>query len=392
MNADVSKHNNDKIDDIILWIIFFFLAFMIFSTFLVQTTVIILLLAYFVRIITRRKLSYFHTPLDIPFLVFILARSCAIIFSTDASLSLASWNKEIFFYVTFFLCTNLLYDKEKASIKLLFRLLIIAAVIASIYGTTKVLLGIEERATSTTSGYYTLGVYLTVVFSITLGLGRSKEFFPSRILWPVILIIIFIGIIFTQNRIHWGIAALVLLFVGVMRERLLLVTAAAVGAAIVFLVPSLTERFLETLHFTEHLSDRDVLWQGAFMIILVHPFLGFGTRTFRSIFPLIDSLTDKGIGSWHSDFLQMYFEGGVINLAAFLWVMVCIFYYGIKSVKDKLTSKFNKDLLFAVLLGISVFYMTALVGEFILDPISTLFFQFLLAIASIIIAKGNAFE
>jgi len=388
----VSKNTTDKIDDFIWWIIFFFLGSMIFSTFLVQATVIILFLAYIVRIITRRKINYFYTPLDIPFLVFIIARSLAIIFSTDASLSVASWNKEIFFYITFFLCTNLLFDKDKASIKMLFRVLIIAAVIASIYGTTKVLLGFTDRASSSTSGYYTLGVFLTVVFSITLGLGRSKEFFPSRILWPFILIIIFIGIIFTQNRIHWGIAALVLLFVGIMRERLLLFSTVVVGAAMIYLVPSLTQRFTETLHFTEHLSDRDVLWQGAFMIISVHPFLGFGTRTFRSIFPLTDSLTDKGIGSWHSDFLQMYFEGGIINLAAFLWVMISIFSYGIKAVKSKLTSKFNKELLFAVLLGISVFYMTALVGEFILDPISTLFFQFLLAIASIIIAKGNAFE
>ena len=389
----MSKNTTDKIDDFIWWIIFFFLGSMIFSTFLVQATVIILFLAYIVRIITRRKINYFYTPLDIPFLVFIIARSLAIIFSTDASLSVAYTSVSVALpAITFFLCTNLLFDKDKASIKMLFRVLIIAAVIASIYGTTKVLLGITDRASSTTSGYYTLGVFLTVVFSITLGLGRSKEFFPSRILWPFILIIIFVGIIFTQNRIHWGIAAIVLLFVGIMRERLLLLSTAVVGAVVIYFVPSLTQRFTETLHFTEHLSDRDVLWQGAFMILSVHPFLGFGTRTFRSIFPLKDSLTDKGIGSWHSDFLQMYFEGGIINLAAFLWVMISIFSYGIKAVKSKLTSKFNKELLFAVLLGITVFYMTALVGEFILDPISTLFFQFLLAIASIIIAKGNAFE
>ncbi|MEJ2507341.1 MAG: hypothetical protein P8Y81_13860, partial [Ignavibacteriaceae bacterium] len=131
----MSKNTTDKIDDFIWWIIFFFLGSMIFSTFLVQATVIILFLAYIVRIITRRKINYFYTPLDIPFLVFIIARSLAIIFSTDASLSVASWNKEIFFYITFFLCTNLLFDKDKASIKMLFRVLIIAAVIASIYGT-----------------------------------------------------------------------------------------------------------------------------------------------------------------------------------------------------------------------------------------------------------------
>ncbi|MEE9449356.1 MAG: hypothetical protein V3V72_04825 [Ignavibacteriaceae bacterium] len=119
-----------------------------------------------------------------------------------------------------------------------------------------------------------------------------------------------------------------------------------------------------------------------------HPILGFGTRTFREIFPLLESLQDARISSWHSDYLQMYFESGIIGLGAFLWVTFSIYKNGIIVIKNKLSSDFNRDLLFAVLLGITSLYLTAFVGGFILDPILTLLFQFLVAVIGVIYVKA----
>jgi len=387
-----TENKIDKLNDNVFWMIFIFLAGMIFSLFLAEAVIIFIFLAYIFKSIRDKKFYYFKTPLDFAFLAFIFARILSIFFSTDISVSAASLNKEIFFYSSFFLFTYFLNKDDERTFLILFKILILAAIVASMYGTLKVLLGFVERASSTTSGYSTLGMFLAVIFCITLGLGRNKKFFPSRILWFIVLLIIVTGILFTFNRTHWGIVALLSLFIIILRERTFLVFALTLTGIMIFFVPSLSDRFLQLLHFNQHLSDRDVIWKGAYMLMFDHPLLGFGTRTFRNIFPLMDSLTDKGVASWHSDYIQMYFEGGIVSLAAFLWVMVSVFYYGVKTVKDKFTNKFNKDLLFAVLLGISVFYLTALVGGFILDPISTLLFQFLLAVAGIIIAKGFSTE
>jgi O-antigen ligase len=268
------------------------------------------------------------------------------------------------------------------------KILILAAAVASLYGTSKVLLGIVDRAESSTSGYSTLGMFLTVVYAISIGLGKNKKYFPSKYVWYIVLIILLTGILFTYNRTHWGIVGLITLFVAITHERILLIVPVVFAAIIILFVPSLSERFIQLIYFNQNLSDRDVIWCGAYQLMFDHPFAGFGTRTFKEIFPLFDQMQDKGVASWHSDYLQMYFESGLIGLIAFLLLMFTIFKNGIRVIKNKITSELSSDILFAVLLGLSAFYLTAFVGGFILDPINSILFQFLIAIIGVISAKA----
>lgn len=388
MKINYTENKSDKLNDFVFWMILILLCGMIFSLVLAEAAIIILLFTYIFKSVKDKKLYYFKTPLDKAFLAFIIARLLSIIFSNNISASVASLNREIFFYSSFFLFTYFLKNEDEKSIIILFKVLIIAAVFSSLYGTSKVLLGLEERASSSTSGYSTLGMFLTVVFSITIGLGKNDKFFPNRIVWFIVLLIIITGLLFTFNRTHWGIVALISLFMIIIRERTFIVVAIALTGFIILFVPSLSERFYQLIYFNQYLSDRDIIWKGAHILMFDHPILGFGTRTFREIFPLLESLQDAGVSSWHSDYLQMYFESGIIGLAAFLWVMFSIYKNGIKVIKNKLSSDFNHDLLFAVLLGITSLYLTAFVGGFILDPIITLLFQFLVAVIGVISVKA----
>ncbi len=388
MKINYTENKSDKFNNFVFWMILILLGGMIFSLFLAEAAIIILLFTYIFKSVKDKKLYYFKTPLDKAFLAFIIARLLSIIFSNNISASVESLNREIFFYSSFFLFTYFLKKEDEKSIIILFKVLIIAAVFSSLYGTSKVLLGLEERASSSTSSYSTLGMFLTVVFSITIGLGKNDKFFPNRIVWFITLLIIITGILFTFNRTHWGIVALISLFMIIIRERTFIVVAVALAGFIIVFAPTLSERFYQLIYFHQHLSDRDIIWKGAYILMFDHPILGFGTRTFREIFPLLESLQDARISSWHSDYLQMYFESGIIGLGAFLWVTFSIYKNGIIVIKNKLSSDFNRDLLFAVLLGITSLYLTAFVGGFILDPILTLLFQFLVAVIGVIYVKA----
>lgn len=68
--------------------------------------------------------------------------------------------------------------------------------------------------------------------------------------------------------------------------------------------------------------------------------------------------------------------------------MFTIYKNGIRIIKNKITSELSPDILLAVLLGLSAFYLTAFVGGFILDPINSILFQFLTAIVGVISAKA----
>ena len=382
------KISNYKNNDLSFWLIIILLASMMFSLFILQAALIILLIAYLYKSIKDKKFYYFKTPIDNAFLVFIAVRVLSIIFSTNISLSLPSLNKEIIFYSTFFLFTHFLNQDEENNFVLMIKILILSGTVASLYGTSKVLLGIVDRAESSTSGYSTLGMFLTVIYSITISLGKNKKYFSSRYLWFAVLIILLTGILFTYNRTHWGIVGIIILFVAVTRERILLIVPIVFAAIIILFVPSLSERFVQLIHFDQNLSDRDIIWKGAYQLMFDHPFTGFGTRTFKEIFPLFDQMQDKGVASWHSDYLQMYFESGLIGLTAFLLLMFTIYKNGIRIIKNKITSELSPDILLAVLLGLSAFYLTAFVGGFILDPINSILFQFLTAIVGVISAKA----
>ena len=387
MKIDLGSPLTSRLDLTMWWGMVALLGLLIFSTAAGQTLLIFLILLGLFRIIQGRNGSFLKNPIVLAFTVFIGVRILSIIFSEFPTLSVHSLNKEIFFYLIFFVFLNSLSQYDDKKIRLLFQILIIAAIFASIVGFGKVFLGISERATSTTSGYSTLGMFLSVIFTIVFTLGNSREFFPSRIWWLITLLVIASGILFTYNRSNWISVGIIILVIGLYKERIVLGILILIFASVIFLIPNLSERFGQLIHFTHHLSDRDVIWQGALMIWDQHPILGFGTRTFNEIFLLHDQLADKGVGGWHNEYLQVYIESGILGLVTFLSLIFSIFYWGIKALKKYSSEKYNFDLTLAVLTGLSTFFLNSMTGGFLLDPISKVLFFFLLAVECILIGS-----
>src|SRR5205085_700131 len=229
----------------------------------------------------------------------------------------------------------------------------------------------KGRITSTTSGYYTLGMFLTAVLAISVMLGKYNEIFIKRIVWWIVNLIFVLGILLTFDRIHWLGMTIAVLIAGILKERkLLIIYFAAVISAVLF-YPAFYERFMNAVQEMKF-SERNVIWKGAFMLAGKHPIFGFGTGTFREIFPLYNDIFDKGVSSWHNDFLQVYMEGGIVGLGAFLYLIVAIYVNGFKSLKifKQQNNNFYKDLTGALILSI----LTFLIGGFILNPITTLLF------------------
>ncbi len=392
MNFYLRDSSLSTLDQLIWWNIVALVLFLIFSVAAGQALAIILVLLFIIKSVNQKKIGIEKNPLIIPFIVFIISRILAVLVSEYPEHSLQSLNKEIFFYIILFALLSFPYLVKKENLKFILRLLFVTAILAALIGTIKVLTGMNVRASSTTSGYYTLGMYLCVIFSMILVLGRNKELVFSRILWGLILILLLVGILLTQNRIHWALAGFFILVIGLARERILLAVSILFLVIVILLTPTLSERFSQLIHFTQNFSDRDILWKGAFKIFDQHPLFGFGTRTFREIFPLFDQLTDKGINGWHCDYIQVYIEGGIIGFLTFIWLVISIFFFGIRNLKRLKGDKFLLDINLSILTGLSVLFATSLVGGFFLDPICSLLFQFLFAIQVLLLNVNKANE
>lgn len=373
----------EKLEQIIRIGILVLTGSLMFSLFVAQAVAILLILFWIIKLIVFRKADLKGNPFTFPFIAFAIARIISVFLSTDFSQSVQILNKEIFFYPIFFIVFDCFPIEDKKYFKWFFAVLVAAAIISSIYGSAAVLLGATHRAASTTSGFYTLGTFLTVITAFLLVIGSNKYFIPSKLIWLMALLIIVVGVLFTFNRIHLALVVLMILVFGVFRERKLVLFVSIITAALIILIPMFRERVLEIIFFSRNLSDRDVLWQGASMIYSEHPLFGFGPVTFREIFPLFEKLVDKNVSSWHNDYLQVYMESGIIGLLSFLWLGFSVFYCSIEIFISKFVDDYNKDLAFALMLAMGGLYATGIVGTFIFSPITSLLYQILLGILAL---------
>ena len=373
----------EKIEQIIRIGILVLTGSLMFSLFVAQAVAILLILLWVIKLVVFRKADLKGNPFTYPFIAFALARIISVFLSTDFSQSVQILNKEIFFYPIFFVIVDCFPIEDKKYLKWFFIILVSAAVVSSIYGSAAVLFGFTHRAVSTTSGFYTLGTFLTVATAFLLVIGSDKSFIPSKVIWLLALLVIVVGILFTFNRIHLALVVMMIFVFGVFRERKLVLFISIITAAIIILIPMFRERVLEIIFFSRNLSDRDVLWHGASMIYSEHPLIGFGPATFTQIFPLFEKLVDKNVASWHNDYLQVYIESGITGLLTFLWLGFSVFYCAIEIFLSKYVDPYSKDLAFALMLAMGGFYATGLVGTFIFSPITALLYQILLGILAL---------
>jgi len=357
----------------------------IFSIAIVQIAAAALIIVFVLKRVVLRNFSLLNNPLNIPFLVFIVARVLSVFLSVNLAQSATSLYKEIVFYLVFYVFINELDVRNVKRLKLLFRIIILSGFAATLYGLLRYILIAPERITSTTSGYYTLGMYLSATLALSLMLGKDCRIFPSRIYWWIINLLISVGILFTFDRIHWFSMMISIVVAGMMGERKFLVAAAVLTGLLLLLNPHLHERMLVTI--TDfHTSERDVIWKGAFMLSDRHPVFGFGPATFREIFPFSQEMVDKGVGNWHNDFIQVYMESGLVGLCAFLFFLVSLTVYGFKSVKifSRDGEYFYLELTQALLLSLLAF----VVAGFLADIIALLLFILLMSVLALMGGKS----
>lgn len=314
------------------------------------------------------------------FAAFIIARVIAIPFSIHPALSMSVFQTEIPFYLFFYILLRTLDGRGESRLRVIIHVLVLAGVLATIIGFTRYVMGMDTRLTSTTAGYYTLGMFLASVFSLVFALGRRQDIFPNRMVWMLVCVFLLLGLLFTFNRLHWVSAGVMAVLIGVARERRILLVLIAAAVLAMLTVAPLQERFMQLLEAGAHMSGRDVLWRGAWMLISEHPVTGFGPQTFREIFPLFDVIEDKGVGSWHNDYLQVYMDSGLLALLPFLGVLVTIFVYAFRNHRRWEPGSLQYDLNFAF----AVMLVGFVLAGGMLDSLLSILFRTGLAVIAVL--------
>lgn len=358
-------------------------AVTILSTAVVQTLVVALALTVLTCRLLRHPLAFRRTPLDIPYALFILGRVVSVAFSQDPARSLSALHIEFFFYVVFFLATQTVDRNEVGGSLALTFTLTIAGVIAAVIGIMKVLFHLTLVASSTTAGTYTLGAYLCAILPFALLAGNEVRSRVGEIVHFLTIGVICLGITLTLDRVHWAAMVLILGIVGVLFERRVL-WLSLVGAVVVAAVfPSVWLRLGTLFHLHDAMEGRDTIWRGALMLIGEHPFVGFGPRTFLSVFPLFDQMTVRGVSSWHNDYLQVYMESGLLGLLPLAWLVWAVIKESRRSLKDPYLPANTRRLIQALTLSLTtVFFISGM-----LENLVGITFRIVLALFALLVSR-----
>ena len=356
---------------------------MMLSLFLLQLFAGLLSILWLFESIENKKKAFDIFTLVI--VIFGAVRIITIIFSQFPSDSVQSYYKDALFYLSFFSFSYYLKALGKEKIEKIAYIFIISAIAISLIGLVLFNLKLVERAQSFSSGYATFSSYLIAALGLYIALPFKAERKYAWQGWSLGMALILSGVITSMGRTNIFIAGM--LFIAGLIFRMIKIKPAII-IAILTIIISLSSFEINKREITQRvenpatLSDRNILLKGAKELSFVHPLLGYGPRTFHSIFPYKNELSDKGIGSWHNDFIQVYFESGILGLLSFLAIIFVFIILAFKYLRDSSGKNIFKHLAFGSLLGFAALVLSALTAGFIDSPVLSILFAFLISMLS----------
>jgi O-antigen ligase len=255
-------------------------------------------------------------------------------------------------------------------------------------------LDLDYRASSFSSGYMAFSSYLLAALPILI---FSLPLHNIPLNWAVRssgISFILTGIITSLGRVNIFIAVLVFLS-GLILRRINLKEFAAISLLTIILCSiSFYSNSFGVFEYRVNnpslLSDRDIILKGAEDLFLKfkNPFLGYGPRSFHLIFPYIRGLSDQRINSWHNEFIQLYFESGLLGFFALCLLFFVPVFLGIKFLLvNKNADLFFRELILGIVVSLLALIISALSSVFINSPVLSLVFAFLLSLQAAVLYK-----
>ncbi len=314
-------------------------------------------------------------------LAFGLIRAISVIFSVDKSISVQIFYKEILFYFAFLSLSFYLKIFDLKKIQAVIYFFIGTAAAVALAGIIRFNLNLVQRAEAFTT-YTTFSSYLLVAFSFALSFHSEIETRFKKYSGTTILVLLLSGIVTSLGRTVAVIAILIFIVFVIFRKVNLKTTALTVAATVIICFVSFNINKAEVSNRIENptnLSDRDILIKGAKDLAGNTPIFGFGPRTFHEVFPFTSEFEDKGIGGWHNDFFQVYFESGIPGLISFLSLIAFVTWISFSDVRKK---NYRPGISSALFLGIIGLLLTAFTIGFITHVVLSIIFAFLISLLS----------
>ncbi|HKI79694.1 MAG TPA: O-antigen ligase family protein [Ignavibacteriaceae bacterium] len=317
-------------------------------------------------------------------IVFALIRIIAVIFSHYRSASIEIFYKELLFYLGFFSFVFYLKTFDTKQIRTIVYCFTGTATVVALVGIIRFDLNQVYRAEAFTS-YTTFASYLLVALGFSVSLGPDVESRYKNVIVIFAVTFILSGIVTSLGRTVTVIAISIFIASVILRKlNLKLAIVIALLTAVICIISFNVNKteVSQRIENPTYLSDRGILYNGAEYLAFKTPVFGFGPRTFHQTFPFPDEFNDKGVGGWHNDYFQVYFETGLPGLIIYLAMLVLILLKTYSLIKENKGDKFFRNNGYALLFAFVGLFLTTFTIGFITHVVLSIVFAFLIGLLS----------
>lgn len=353
--------------------------------------------------IRQKKSPVVWHPFYIILFIYLITQVLASVQSPKPTESLiAAWNNDWFILLIPVLASLLLSDKWQ---KIGLDVLLISSAIVAIYGIFQFITGLDPirgarlaeigRFYRATGGY---NFYLTFAGNQLMAFGIAVSFFifekewkSKKILYLVILILLFFSIIGTLGRSAWlGVLFIVLLGAWLVNRRVFIIAGIillTVGIIASILSPEIAHRLTSIITPAQN-EDRLNLWRTSWAMFKAHPIFGIGPAVFTDIFPQfkVPGFYDA-IGHAHNDYLNTLVNSGIVGFVAWMAIWVSWFYYTTKAFLSDLLSSADYAIVTGAIFSVSGIMVAAFFQCYYTDLENNIFWWFVVSASMLVINR-----
>ncbi len=358
------------------------------STMKITFIQVLVIIAASLYLLTEGRYKLVKSGLNYPVIAFIIACTISLLSSIDIYISVYSLFNIILLAGLYVLVSDVVREREQIR-KIMVSLIFVSGLI-SIYSLGQYLgidlLNLKVVRSGSISGPFenrnVLASFLVFTMPVSAGFLFEKISKKLKIMVGLVGIITLIALIYTRTRGAWvGFIGAMAFFVSAKlmaeggmkkilkslftKKSLLIIFLMAICLGLLIRYDynrkrhSFTRKFLSIANLKNPATrHRFVMWRTGIDIIKEHPLLGTGMGTFKKIHPKYQGkyLETKKYGRFkglskfiHNDYLEITANTGILGLGTFLWLIVILYWTGLKRLKQINESKYSPNLLIIIL-------------------------------------------
>ncbi len=307
-----------------------------------------LLIACFLakKALTKQKL-FIYTPVVIPFLAFFVICTISVINTINLQDSIRGLIRYLQYLFIFLIMAEEIKDKKY--IQRIVISLVAGLCLVSIDAVWQVITGKDfirgnsviiniglRRATAAFSDANVLGIYISAIIPLILGLAIYHFKKNKNIIIPAVSFLGLTGLTLTYSRPTLLALYLSLLFLAIFKKDKVLIVVLIIAAVISpFIAPRSIKDYAKEVNYNPVRfmcnDDRIAIYKNSFNMIKAHPVIGVGVNTFMKNykrykeFPEYRNIITPDLIYAHDNFIQMAGETGLSGLAIFICFLYVLF-------------------------------------------------------------------